>query len=480
MTAFVPVSFGFALMSFVDYRADSFGVFYFGASLVLLEWNRKAGSTALAVTAGVLAALASGMTQKMVAISGATVLAMFLFDKLAALPALRSRLGPRAAGPFLAHPGWFFGSVFLSGGLLLAGAAALGIVPRGFELTVLQALEHERIYEPFSVFERGYVTPFWDLTWISTVPLIAFAAVHLVTQPGRFWVFPISVAAFACAMMVAPYPYNFVFICWVAVLVAVRGFCQVLTWLGEIAPRLRVAAPVLCIASLVVVANQHSFVAGTTTNAHQLRVLERIETYGSPADSVIDGSGGAMFSWDASYYFYHGQAHRKMFLEYFTTQLPEDYRRSRSLFWIKDMRAAGLPKAALEYLYGNYIDGGGDLWVIGYATPETDSESVTISIDFVREGEYYFHHTRKARGRSGRRPNIQVDGVPLRRNRFYFEEKRYEITVGPHAGQFVITPVKTGFFDQSAPTRPHYTMLFQYGEWERNSGSDEAAAPQNN
>ena len=42
LVAIVPVSFGFSLVSAIDYRADNFGAVYFAACLLLLEWNRHA------------------------------------------------------------------------------------------------------------------------------------------------------------------------------------------------------------------------------------------------------------------------------------------------------------------------------------------------------------------------------------------------------------------------------------------------------
>ena len=57
LVAIVPVSFGFSLMSAIDYRADNFGAVYFAMSLVLLEWNRREPHRGRAVVAGLLAAL---------------------------------------------------------------------------------------------------------------------------------------------------------------------------------------------------------------------------------------------------------------------------------------------------------------------------------------------------------------------------------------------------------------------------------------
>ena len=296
LTFFVPPTFGFSLMSAIDYRADTFSSFYFIACLALLERNRKQGSRGLAVVCGLLAFVAAGMTQKMSFIAGLSLGAMLMTDLVMRLPWLRNLRG--VGPPFLARPLYFVLAGALPTAILITAGGALGVLELAFDSTILQAIEHEQTYVRFSLFEKGYVTPFLARTALTTLPILAFALVFLPTRAGRFWIFPIGVSILGGSLMVAPYPYNFVFLCWAGVLASVRGFALAVSWLGARFSFLKEAHPLFYLLPLIVYSNQMSFVTGATSNEHQLETLERLERYGEPTDAIIDNAGGGLFSPD--------------------------------------------------------------------------------------------------------------------------------------------------------------------------------------
>jgi hypothetical protein len=462
LAGFMPMSFGFSLMSAIDYRADNFAAIYFAACLVLLEWNRSANKRGVAILCGLLATTAALMTQKMAFVAGCTVSAMLVFDLIARFARQRSsRWAGRA--PFIAQPAALIVTATLLGVALLATAGALGMIPNGFEATILQAIEHERYYAPFSLFEKGYVWPFWEQTWTSSLPIAVFAAGFLATRAGRFWLFPALVSGLGSFLVVAPYPYNFVFLCWIGVLAAVRGFGLAVGAVCRWFPALEEASPLLYLLPLAALGPQVGFVVDTVSNEHQLEVLRKIERYGTPEDAVIDGAGGAMFSPDASYYFYHGDAHRKMFADYFEHQLVDDYRKSRALFWIWDMRFRNLPKPARDYLQQHYIHGGEGLYVLGTRTPATGDEPQVVRFELIRGGEYQFHKGRSAgseRQGSATGP-LLVDGKPLSSSRMQLDAGVHELRIPPGSPAYRITPVDASFFDHK-PAPPRYTMMFEY------------------
>lgn len=457
-TGFLPLCFGFGLMSAVDYRADNLAAVYFAACLVLLEWNRRLGSRALSIVCGLLAVIAAGMTQKMAFFAGGTLGVMLVSDALA-----RRRGSDRL--PFVARPAAFLLSGALLAVLCVGVAAALGMLPAGIEATLVQAAQHERVYEPFSVFEKGYVAPFWSRTWPTTLPTLLFAAVFLASRDGRFWLIPALVSVVGLSSMAAPYPYNFVFLCWLLVVAAVRGFARCVEAMESRVAELKDAAALLYLLPIALLSSQLGFVSGASTNEHQLRVLSRIEKYGEPSDAVIDDAGGAMFSPDASYYFHHGAAHREMFRDYFETRLVEDYRRSQALFWIWDMRLRGLPKQARDYLHRHYVHGGDGLHVLGTRTPMTGAERQRFVFDVVRPGEYRVHRSRRGPRASGstRDHDLLVDGRPVVGDRLQLGVGEHVVEVLPGSPEYLLTPVDSSFFDPD-PAPARYSMMFEYRE----------------
>jgi hypothetical protein len=476
ISSFVPTTVGFGLMSSVEYRSENFGAFCLLACLLLLDWNRRQDSTRLAACCGLLAAAAACMTQKMTFIAGVTLATMWTVDLLTQ----RTASGAAGAHRMIARPAIFFGVAVGFGVAALAIGAALGILGAGFEATIQQAALHEQVYERFSLLERGYATVYWQTTWPSTVPLILLAAAHISTRAGRFWAFPIAASLLGGALMVAPYPYNFVFLCWVVAITAARGLGDLVGLLTARSPALAVPAPLLYLLAVPVLANQLGYVAGSVTNEHQLATLSKIEQFGEPGDAVIDNAGGAMFSEDGSYYFHHGAAHRVMFRDYFETQLILDYRDSRALFWIPDFRTKQLPQPTQHYLESHYIRGDGDLHVLGFETPKTGPEAATQTIEVIRAGDYYIHRANPPPpGRPARETDLLLDGAPLRQNRLFLHEREYTVTARPHSPRYLITPVKSSFFsvgdreshderdgardeESRDERRPRFSMLFQH------------------
>jgi hypothetical protein len=472
ISTFLPASVGFGLMSAIEYRSENFGAFCLLTCLLLLEWNRRRDTVRLAAACGLLAAVAACMTQKMTFIAGATFVAMWCTDELMR----RFARGAVGRPPLIARPSAFFGSALVGGLVALAIGGALGLLSPGFEATILQAAEHERVYQRFSIFERGYISVFWDTTWPSTVPLMLLAAGHIATRAGRFWAFPIAASLAGGASMVAPYPYNFVLLCWAVAIAAARGLGQLIDGIASRAPKLAGPAPLLYLLAVPVLLNQLGYISSYVTNEHQLETLAKIEKYSSPGDAVIDNAGGAMFSRDASYYFHHGAAHRVMFRDYFETQLIRDYRDSRALFWIRDLRTKQLPLPTQDYLESHYIRGDADLYVLGFETPKTGSEPETQVIDVIRAGDYHVHRANPPPGgRRHRATDLLLDGAPLRQRIVAFDEREYTVTVLPHSPKYLITPVDSAFFSVGGHTdadddfehagdgrRPHYSITFQH------------------
>ncbi|MEE2673232.1 MAG: hypothetical protein VX466_05515 [Myxococcota bacterium] len=456
LAAFMPPSFGFGLMSAVDYRADNLAAVYFAACLLLLEWNRDRNSRALAIVCGLLAATAVAMTQKLIFFAGGTFAVMLVVDRVA-----RSRGSDRR--PFIRLPLPFLASGALLAAALIGVAAALGMLPPGIETTVIQAVEHEQAYDRFSIWEMGYPTRFWNLTWPTTSAILVFSAGFLLTRRGRFWLIPMAFSVVGLWLYSSPYPYNFVFLCWTIGLSAVRGFALFVKALETRLPALRSASPLLYLLPLLVLSSQFSFVVGTSTNAHQLRVLAKIEKYGEPTDAVIDSAGGGMFSPHASYYFYHGNAHRQMFRDYFTTELVDDYRRSQALFWIWDMRSRKRPLAPRNYLESHYVHGGDGLYALGVRTPVTRGKARSFVFDAVRAGTYRVFPSGRGPGRRApaRDHDLLLDGVPLTGDRVHLEAGKHPIDVLPGSPEYIVTAVDPSFFDAN-PARPRYSMMFEY------------------
>jgi hypothetical protein len=468
LLTFLPLAFGFGLMSAIDYRADNFAACLFTACLALLEANRGRPRRATAMASGALFALALFMTQKMVFLGGGAIALLIGCDLV------RSWIRPerRKGAPFVAHPGWFFAVAGALTAAFLCAGALLGLLPAAYETTVLHTLEHEVQYP--SVRFWKYAAPFFAETRFTTIPILAFAGVFLVSGRSGFWAAPLGVAIAGGALMRAQYPYNYVYAGYLLVVCAVRGYAFVLERFRPGRGRVVALWPLLYLVPLAVLPDQLGFVANTSSNEHQLRLLQKIEAFTAEDDAVIDGAGGALFRKHGSYYWYHGGAHRKMFREYFAEELIQDYRRSRALFWIRDFRQRKLPKPVKAYFSRHYVHADGDLYALGFVTPPTRDEAAVQIVDVIRAGD---HHVltvevtpRGGRIAGSRRPGssgLAIDGVEVPGGRVHLDVGRHRVEVGPHSTGYVVSPLPPQVFERRIQRGKPHSSLFEYAARKR-------------
>jgi hypothetical protein len=450
LTAIWPLAFGFSAMSAIEYRADNFGAFLFLACLSLLEANRTWQRRAAAAIAGVLLTLSLLMTQKMVFLGGGAAALMLAAD------AVRRRLARGAQPGWIAHPGAFAAGAIAVAAAALAAALALGLLPAAYELTIAQAVEHEAHYPPIAA--RKYAVPFLARTAATTLPILIFAGLHLALRHDSFWLVPALVAALGGWLVTAQYPYNYVLLCTLILVCAARGY----GWAVErFIPRSAAWRPLLYLLPLAALPNQLAFVAGTTSNEHQLHLLDKIEAFSGEDDAVIDGAGGAIFRQHASYYWYHGVAHRKILEDYFRDDLLRDLRESRALFWIKDFRLPKISPEVRRYLHRHYVRADGQLFALGFTTPETGTAGYTGEIDVIRRGAYFAHTGIGGTG-GAQDGAIAIDGRPVGREGVTLEAGRHRVTAPPGAPAAVITPLPRGVFENPMPKLLPHAPLFEY------------------
>lgn len=450
LAGLLPVTFGFSLMTAVDYRADVFAGALLLAALALLERNRTLAHRGLAVVVGILCALAIGMTQKMLLQAGGTLGLLWLVDRM--------RRG--AWPPYVAHPGWV--ALGAGGGLaaLLAAGGAAGILRDLWEIGVVQALQHERFHlRDTSVFD--YVGPFWQDTAPSTLLLAALVLFHLWLSRDRFWLVAALVAVAAVANVRAQYPYNYLYLCFVLGVVAARGYGEAVARAAR-APRVGARAAWLYLLAPLVVWNQLAFVDLASDNDYQLRLLQKIEDYSDEGDAVIDNAGGAMFRPHGSYYYLHGEPHRLLFAEYFRSQLVRDYRESRALFWIWDFRFRWLPESVRGWIARHYVRADGDLHALGFLTPATGEQTHQRVITVIREGDYYVHRFGTRDEERLGLEGLRIEGRPVTGDRIHLEERRYAIRVEPDSPAFIISPLPRSFFEDTTLPGGRYTRIFEY------------------
>jgi hypothetical protein len=461
LSACLPLAFGFGLMSSIDYRADNFAACLFVICLALLEVNRERPRRSLAVASGLCFAAAVFMTQKLVFLGGGAVVALLAWD-----------LGLRHFGrgrrkPCIGRPVAFVATAAAFAAVALAFGAALGILGSAFEATVLHTLEHEAYY-PRVHFWR-YAAPFFAETRFTTLPILAFAAAYVFLERDPFWLAPLAVATLAGAMMQTQYPYNFVYTGFLILICAVRGFAAVVERLRPPAGLGAAFWSVLYLVPLGILSDQLAFVANTSTNQHQLALLTKIEDYSSADDAVIDGSGGALFRKHGSYYWYHGSAHRRMFRDYFENQLVRDYRDSRALFFIRDLRQRKLPEVVTQYFSDHYVHVDGDLYVLGFETAASTSDTAPRDLELIRSGDYFVHvAVPSARGRLvtatavGEPTALRIDGREISGGRIHLEEGVHRVSVQPGAPVYIVSPLPAEAFERQIPPRRTHTPLFEY------------------
>jgi hypothetical protein len=470
LSSFLPISFGFCLMSAVDYRADTLAGFGFLSCLFLLELNRKRRRRALALACGALAMLCALMTQKMAAIGGVAIALMCAVDFFR----LRFRGLARREGsetqPFIASPLAFAlaaASILI---LLLGVAASLGMLRDAYEITIRQSFQHEALYPEESV--AIYLEPFVSATWPSTVPILVFAVLYCFTYSSGFWLSPLLAAISGGALLQAQYPYNYVFVSYLIVFCAVRGYSQLVRKIrfgGNVGAALR---PLLYLVPLAVLPNQLGFISHTTHNQHQLANLNKIQVFSSETDAVIDNAGAALFRNHASYYYQHGKFHRQIFEDYFRTDLIEDYRRSKALFWIKDVRLRQLPEEVNQYFESHYLRVDGDLYGLGFRIPAYGGEEREVEIDVVRAGYYHIvpSSLRKGDDEGSRRlsfpGDVSIDGKRIRGRGLQLDEGTHRVAIELGSPRFLLSLLPINAFAPGVrePGQPalHHTMLFEY------------------
>jgi len=461
LTACLTPSVGFGLMSAIDYRGDNWAAFALVACLSCIEIARRHAGRLLSAAAGVLLALAIGMTQKIVLLGGGAVAILWLASVAARSPRVRARLGTwRIASP----AAFAAGAAAVAVPALVAGLAT-GIVGRALEINVLDALRHESLYPGFGVGQ--FLAPFLEETWASTAALAALAGVHLAGGPRSFWALPLGVALAGGLLVRAPFPYNYVLLCWLVAIAAVRGYGRIAERLVRpigTGSRLAAAAPLLYLLPLAVLPGQLGFVAGTSDNTGQLRLLEQVERHTGPDDVVIDSAGSALFRPDRGYYWYHGRAHVRMFPAWFARDLVPGMRASRAIFWIRTVRFDLLPDAAQRYLLTHYVPFFGDLHVLGFTTRPAAPAGATLRgrIDVVRSGDYSVAPVDAASGAGDPAvaTGLRIDGAPVvgPTHRLEAGVHTLEIAPGTPAYRFSFLPLQAA--PTPAPDRPH-TRLFE-------------------
>jgi len=449
LCAIVPFGVGFSLMSAVDYRADNFAACLWLACLVLLEANRRLARRDLAALCGALLAAAVLTTQKLAVLGGGTV-ALWL-----AADALRLRRGSPAV-PLLRRPLAFAAGAGAVAAAACAALAALGMLRAAFEITVLQALRHEAYYPPDPVWP--FLAPYLAETAVSTAAMLAFVAVFFALSRSGFWLAPLAAALAAGAAVAGQYPYNYVFLGWLLGFLAVRGFGLAVDRTAP-PPALR---PLVFLLPLLVLPDQTGFVSGRTTNEHQLALLDKIERNTREGDAVIDNAGGALFRPHASYHWYHGFAHRRMFADVFERELVDDYRRSAAPLWIEDGRLYQLPQTVQDYFHSHYVRADGSLHALGFVTPETARrERKELVLDVVRPGEYHVFPV-QAPLAGGRPGGLQIDGSVVSGGVARLDAGPHPVTVLPSSPRYIVSLMPRSFFQDRVSDGAEHSMLFEY------------------
>jgi hypothetical protein len=467
LSAILPASLGFSLMSAVDYRGDNWAIFGFLVGLAGIEINQRVRSRVLAAATGAALAAAVLMTQKIVLLGGFVVALMWLASVLVRRSPWRERL----AALILPHP-----SIFVAAGTgvvvvaLLVGGW-LGVLGTAFEINILQAVRHEGLYPGFS--PTRYIAPFLGETIHTTIPILIFAIFHLAGGWKHFWTLPLLAALLGALTIRAPFPYNFVLITYLLGICAVRGYCELVRRLSPEEGTGSLVWPLWYLVPLALLPNQLGYLSGTSGNEHQLEVLRKIEAYTGEDDIVIDSAGGALFRPHRSYYWYQGKAHIQMFGDYWEKQFVPDLRASRAPFWIRSVRFAQLPQSAKHYARKHYVPFHEELYVLGFTTPETSvNEGATLEIDIVRGGDYYISRNRGRKGskpRPGRQPwtrDLRLDGEEIQGAKVHLREGSHSIIITPGAPSYRFSYLPPSAFGPP-PFGRHHTPMFEFDLDER-------------
>jgi len=462
LTAILSLSFGFSLMSAIEFRADNWSGFLTLICLALLEINRRLRRRSIAVTSGVLFALAVFMTQKIVLLGGLALGAMMLPRALDALGIRRDPLDP----PLVPNAVAFCTAGTAVAALLLVAGAHAGILERGFEINLSEALAHERLYpETIKVF--AYALPFLHETLLTTTPILLFAAVSLRHGLAGFWTLPLLLGLAGSLLVKAQYPYNYVLVCFLIVVAAVRGFTDLVERVRPEAPIGRALVPLLYLLPLLLVPGQLDFVRNRTGNEHQLRLLEMVERYTDEDDVVIDDSGSALFRPHRGYYWYHDKAHVQLFSDYFTGTFVDDLRNTRAKFWIRGSRVGQLPKSAQAHLESHYLPFFGSLYVLGFTTlPGSATQARVMEADILRTGHYTLSVEPGSASRWADkepwRSDLRVDGRPIEGSSIHLEEGRVRLQIEPGAPAFRFTYLPPLAFGTGRGMNLYHDPGFEY------------------
>jgi hypothetical protein len=449
LATFLPFACGFSLLSAVDYRADGFAACWALAGFACLDANRRLARPLLAAAAGALLAAACLATQKMAYFAAAPLALLLVADRLRA-----------ARMPFVCRPAACLAAVALVFGAALLVGGALGMLPAAFERTILQGLRHEAIYPRVTV--GRFLLPFLAATWPTTLPLLALAVLATLVERNRLWLFPLAAALVGGSLLRAQYPYNYVLHGLLLGLLAARGLAGLCERLAA-APRLAALRPLLWLTPLALLPQQLGFAAGRTGNAHQLALLEKIERFSGAGDAVIDGAGAALFRPHGSFYFYHGGAERQLFADYFERELVQDYRRSRALFWLRDLRLARLPEAVQALFREHYVQADGDLFALGFLTPRTLAAHHEVEIEVLRADEYRIFPASPAALEYAAPFEVRIDGERVSRGTLHLAEGRHRLEVGPGAPPLVISPLPPEVFWEPVSAGHVHSPLFEFG-----------------
>ena len=465
-----PAAFGFSLMSAVDYRADNFGAYLFVGGWCLLDANRaESGKRGFAVLAGVALGLAVLMTQKMLFVAGASALLALAYDRF------RAGRSHGTESALVVFPAWFCLGVALPLVFALVLGAAAGILSQAWEITILQAIEHEVFYPAVSWSQ--YAGPFFRETPVSSVLVLLAAILFFVLGRSVFWAIALGVVLLGGTLLKAQYPYNYVLLCLLVAFCAVRGWALLVQRWQPAGALLNRAKPLFYLFPVLLIPDQLGFVAHATSNEHQLAILSKIERFSGDSDVVIDNSGGALFRPHGSYYYQHGDAHRDMFSDYFEHQLVEDYRRSQGLLWIIDYRLLDLPPSVHQYFLDHYVRVDGSLFALGFQTPRTHEVPLLVEREVIRPGDYFvFPAPVRLRAESrnkrseDREFDLEIDGVPVTTQKIRLDEGIHRIEVLPDAPAYFVTAVSPEAFLLSEEDRfareldgaKAYQLLFEY------------------
>jgi hypothetical protein len=463
--AIVPVSVGFGLMSAIDYRGDNWAAFLLLCCFSTLHANQRIHRRWLAAVAGLLFTAAVLMTQKTLLVGAVALLPMLVtsFWRERGRQPVRSITPPSALQ--IEHPLAFVLGMAVPAGMAVAFLAHQGVLGQAFEITAVQAWQHERLYPAFSVWT--YVGPYLHYAPFTTAALLACALGSLVRGADRFWLLPTVAALLAGVSPKAPYPYNLVLASFLVGVSAVRGY-SVLIEIGiRRWPHLRSIGPLGYLLPLSLVPAQLGYVEGTSTNLDQLETLRQIEAYSSPEDAVIDSEGGALFRPHRGYYWYQGKAHVRMFAEYYQRDFVRDLRDSRALFWIQGYRTSQLPAAAIDFLGSHYVRFRGDLHVLGVWLPQNPlDQPADRSFDVVRSGEYFLACASSLveRNVSNTRrwnPGLRIDGRPIEAGSIHLDVGVHRARISAASPDCRLSYLPPSAFDLEAWVGRH-AQLFEY------------------